>query len=36
MLPVVVFAGHSAVGGVDCHSVAGIVDAAGSGCDSTD
>ena len=32
MFPVMVSAGHSATGGVDCHSVAGMVDAAGLGC----
>ena len=32
MLPVVVSAGHSAAGDVDWHSVAGAMDAAGSGC----
>ena len=31
-----VSADHSAAGDVDCHSAAGTVDAAGSGCDSTD
>ena len=36
MLLVMVSTGHSAAGGVDCHSAAGTVDAAGSGCDSTD
>ena len=32
MFPVVVSAGRSAARDVDCHSAAGIVDAAGSGC----
>ena len=30
---VVMPAGHSVAGGVDCHSAAGTVDAAGLGCD---
>ena len=32
MLPVLVSAGHSTAGDVDCHSVAGTVNAAGLGC----
>ena len=28
--------GHFVAEGIDCHSTAGTVDAAGSGCDSTD
>ena len=36
MLPVMVSTGHSTARDVDCHSVAGTVDATGSGCDSID
>ena len=32
MFPVVVTAGHSTARDVDCHSTAGMVDAAGLGC----
>ena len=42
MFPVVVFADHSAAEDIDCHSAAGMMDAAGTDCaegtdhDSTD
>ena len=36
MFPVVVFAGHSATRGVDCHSEAGLGCAEGTDHDSTD
>ena len=37
MFPIMVFAGLSTAGDIDCHSAAGTVDAAGSDCaDGTD
>ena len=36
MFPVMVSAGHSTAGDVDCHSAAGMVDVASSGCNLID